>query len=182
MGCSPFELIADGSPLPAPYRAPAGSGEGFLTRYVRWESQDRKAEGKEQASAVAATAASGIAAPITKPARDVCEIEVSGGNASGEYTQKLIQHTIRGWFDFSEVDKFVAKATGDGSTLTAESRALWSGETLGGDTKRSTLVLPGGFYRGILTISMQSGRSRFIYADPEGGFAQRLLPVRGHSG
>lgn len=84
-------------------------------------------------------------------------------------------------FSAPEVDTLAAIASRQGSTLSAELRKLFSGETLGfgnaGATTRN--VVEAGTYRACLTLGVQPLRSHALLGAADGGLPQRFvwLPV-----
>lgn len=168
MGCMPFEWVNKGAPLKKPNRRGASSGEAMATRYVRWEDRPKPDSNSDPIQP------QGIAAPTVLPQREVQEV-FSDEDGGDDGPRRLVIYNRRGWFDYPEIDTFAAKTASDNSTLNSTARSLWSGETLGGDTKTNNMNVPESTYRGIVSVSMQPSKADAIYADEYGGFAQRLI-------
>ena len=76
-----------------------------------------------------------------------------------------------------EVDTIAALASRQGSTLTAELRKLWSGETLGfGNAGKETrCVVPAHTYRASFVLGVQDRRAGVLLDGADGGLPQRIL-------
>lgn len=86
-------------------------------------------------------------------------------------------HSHSALISMSEVDKLAGQAARHGSTIMAELRAAWSGESLGHITADQTRRIPvnAHTYRLALILGVQPLRAGFLLDDADGGFPQRVV-------
>ncbi|WP_373138288.1 hypothetical protein [Mycobacterium marinum] len=82
-------------------------------------------------------------------------------------------------FTAPEIDSWAALASRSGSTLSAEHRKLWSGESIGfaNAGKETRVIVEAGSYRACQIIGVQPLRSQAILGAADGGLPQRYIWV-----
>lgn len=82
-------------------------------------------------------------------------------------------------FTAPEIDSWAALAARSGSTLSAEHRKLWSGETIGFSNagRETRVIVEAGSYRACQIIGVQPLRSQALLGAADGGLPQRYVWV-----
>lgn len=87
------------------------------------------------------------------------------------------QHTHSAYFEWDESDTFVAMMLNEKSGLNAGLRTMWSGGTLGSNTKiqQNALVVHRDSYRSVSHFNSPFDQALVLVKDGTGGFAQRVF-------